>query len=226
MSDQPQTTTQPEPPTDRDDEPPRPPRGQSLLLWRNRVAFLLLTVIGVLAIDQYSKLWVQNNLAAPVATAVGSDQPHFRSDGEAVIVRDIFHLRYAENPAAGFSLLRSLPAGVRLPLLIGVNVLAVVLLFAWLWRLRQPDAVLIVGIALVIAGAAGNSIDRLWHGYVIDFVVWMARRWFPAVPEWPTFNLADAAIVCGALCILFRAIRPFRSELPEVARRVIERGKR
>jgi lipoprotein signal peptidase len=42
------------------------------------------------------------------------------------------------------------------------------------------------------------------------------------VPEWPTFNIADAAIVCGALCILLRAIKPYRSNLPEAARRVIE----
>lgn len=220
MSDQPDSAPATE--TETAAEPRRSQRGQSLLLWRNRFAFLLLMLIAVVGTDQYLKLWVQDNLAAPIAT---SDvvKPHYRSDGEAVIVRDVFHLRYVENPAAGFSLLRSLPEGVRRPLLIGVNALAIIALFVWLWRLRQPDGVLIVGLVLVMAGAVGNSIDRIWHGYVIDHVVWMLRRWLPTVPEWPTFNIADVAIVCGAACILLRAIKPYRSDLPEVARRVLER---
>ncbi|MBN2359976.1 MAG: signal peptidase II [Deltaproteobacteria bacterium] len=207
------------------DEPRRRPVGQSLLLWRHRLGFLLLALAMVLALDQYSKLWVRDNLAAPIPATVHGGDVRYRGQRELVLVRGIFHLRYVENPAAAFSLLRSVPEDLRLPLLIGVNGLAMILLSVWLWRLRRPDGVLIAGLALVTAGVAGNLTDRLWHGSVIDFVVWMVQRWWPSVPEWPTFNLADIAIVCGTVCILVRLLVPFRSDLPEVAQRVLTRGR-
>ncbi len=67
---------------------------------------------------------------------------------------------------------------------------------------------MVIGLPLVAAGALGNGIDRLAHGYVIDFIVWTVKRWWPSVPEWPTFNIADTAIVCGAICILLRSLAP------------------
>ena len=51
--------------------------------------------------------------------------------------------------------------------------------------------------ALVIGGAIGNVIDRLQHGHVIDFVKWYAGSYV-----WPAFNVADAAIVAGAVGIV------------------------
>ena len=51
--------------------------------------------------------------------------------------------------------------------------------------------------ALILGGAVGNVIDRLQHGYVVDFIHWYYRSW-----HWPTFNIADAAITVGAVLLV------------------------
>ena len=70
------------------------------------------------------------------------------------------------------------------------------LLVFWLSRTARGDWRQAVPYALVIGGALGNVIDRLIHGHVIDFIQWYRRGNY-----WPAFNLADAAIVGGAIGI-------------------------
>src|SRR5207237_6521716 len=75
-------------------------------------------------------------------------------------------------------------------LLLGISVLAVVLLVIWLARTHTRLTALALG--LIIGGAAGNAIDRLAYGWVVDFVLFYLAtthgRW-----NWYVFNLADAA---------------------------------
>jgi len=52
--------------------------------------------------------------------------------------------------------------------------------------------------ALILGGAAGNLIDRAYYGYVIDFIQVYYDKWY-----FPTFNIADSAIFCGAALMLF-----------------------
>ena len=66
----------------------------------------------------------------------------------------------------------------------------------WLWRTPRGDWRQALPYALVIGGALGNVIDRLIHGHVIDFIQWHWRGHY-----WPAFNIADAAIVGGAIGI-------------------------
>ena len=71
----------------------------------------------------------------------------------------------------------------------------------------QPRRQILVGTALVLAGAVGNLIDRLEHGYVVDFVhVHWNAAYFPA------FNVADSAITVGAAFLLLDALREWRRE--------------
>ena len=67
---------------------------------------------------------------------------------------------------------------------------------AWLAQTRRDDWRTALPFALVIGGAIGNLIDRLQHGHVIDFIQWYWRDHY-----WPAFNIADAAIVGGAVGI-------------------------
>ena len=57
------------------------------------------------------------------------------------------------------------------------------------WRQALP-------LALVIGGAIGNVIDRVVHGHVVDFIQWHAGSFY-----WPAFNIADCAVVGGAIGI-------------------------
>lgn len=188
--------------------------GSWSLGWRYRIAIALAAIGLVVAADQSSKLWVRDNLAAPIQATLDDKDPmvNYRATREVVWIRGVWHTRYVENPSSAFGLTRWIPDGLRRPLLTSVNFIAALLLLVWLIRIKQPDGVLIVGLPLVAAGALGNGIDRLLHGYVIDFVVWTVKRWWPSLPEWPTFNVADTAIVCGAICILLRSLAPLVTE--------------
>jgi signal peptidase II len=99
-------------------------------------------------------------------------------------------LTYAENRDIAFNLLRWIPETVRRPALLIFGALAVVALLVLLLRAhgRWPRAALL----LIAAGAAGNYLDRLARGYVVDFI---------QVPHWPVFNVADAYVVVGAVLL-------------------------
>jgi signal peptidase II len=72
-------------------------------------------------------------------------------------------------------------------------------LTVWLARTPRNDWRTALPFALVVAGAVGNVIDRIRFGYVVDFVDWYVGR-----HHWPAFNVADSAIVAGAvLLVLF-----------------------
>ena len=72
----------------------------------------------------------------------------------------------------------------------------------WLVGLpRQGRRVLALGLALVLGGAIGNVIDRMLYGYVVDFILIHYQSW-----SYPAFNVADSAITCGVVLIVFDGI--------------------
>ncbi len=81
--------------------------------------------------------------------------------------------------------------------------IAVSILFTvWLKRTPASDRVSACALALVIGGAVGNAVDRIRHGYVIDFidVYWKSHHW-------PAFNIADSAICVGAALLILASFR-------------------
>ena len=111
------------------------------------------------------------------------------------------------NTGAAFSFLANAGGWQRwFFVLLGAGV--VVMILVWLRKLpSQGQGILAAGLALVAAGALGNVIDRVWHGYVLDFIsVHYGESYFPA------FNIADIAITIGAgLLILDAALEYIRS---------------
>lgn len=100
-------------------------------------------------------------------------------------------LQLAYNPGAAFGLGSNLPLAV--VLVATTTVAALVAIGAWRGWLPNPWAA-----GLVVGGALGNVIDRAEAGTVVDM---LHTGW------WPTFNLADVAIVCGALLLAFSSAR-------------------
>jgi signal peptidase II len=70
-------------------------------------------------------------------------------------------------------------------------------IFWWLRQLSATLRVLPSGLSLLLGGAIGNLIDRLWHGYVVDFILVYYGNW-----AFPAFNVADAAITAGVALLL------------------------
>jgi len=146
---------------------------------RNALPWLLLSVL-VIALDQWSKAWVLSSL--PEYTAIP-------------VIEGFWNWFRTYNTGAAFSFLSD-AGGWQIWFFTFLAITISGLLGFWLSRTERGDWRQAVPYALVIGGALGNVIDRLLHGHVIDFIQWHWRDYY-----WPAFNLADSAIVGGAVGI-------------------------
>lgn len=143
--------------------------------------------LAVLILDQLSKVVAQELLSVH----------------EPVALLPSLNLFLTYNTGAAFSFLRD--AGGWQRWLFAVLATAVsVLIVLWLRRLPSAQRWLAAALALVLGGALGNLVDRLFRpgGGVVDFIDVYYGTW-----HWPAFNLADSAISIGAVMLLWSAIR-------------------
>ncbi|MES2504010.1 MAG: signal peptidase II [Myxococcota bacterium] len=162
---------------------------------RNRILLLVGIAFFCIASDQATKVWAQRNLAYEFSPG------QFYPFKEITVIPKVFNLIYKENPAAAFSITSSIPDWIRKPLLTTVSIVASLFFLVWYFRLKNPDRLILVSFSLIMGGAIGNLIDRMRLGYVIDFLDVHAAFLGYAGSHWPTFNIADSAIVVGAIGI-------------------------
>ena len=119
---------------------------------------------------------------------------------EGIPVFPGFHLVLGMNSGVSFGMLGSMPWwGLSL-----FGLAIVVGMFVWMWR--EDSRLATLGIGLIIGGALGNIIDRARHGAVVDFLdFWIGTY------HWPTFNVADIAIVSGVVGTLSAEVLRGRS---------------
>jgi len=113
------------------------------------------------------------------------------------IIQDFFHFTYITNDGMAFGI--DFPFGYFI--FSAVSVLLTVFLFFYLWSVKNHSIVIRLGLAMIIAGAIGNSIDRLLLGEVIDFLDFMIGDF-----SWYIFNLADSYVTVGMVLILIDSI--------------------
>ena len=145
-------------------------------------SFLRLRMGGVLLLtalmDQAAKL------AAARALSPGESIP---------VIRNVFHITLVHNTGAVFGLFRGMNF-----LLVLSSALFLVLLFYYYSQLEKSNPGFQIPAGLIAGGAAGNLIDRLLFGYVIDFLDFRV---------WPVFNIADAAITAGVGLFIWKMWR-------------------
>ena len=151
----------------------------------NALSWLGLSAL-VIALDQWSKAWVLR--ALPEYTDI-------------VVIPGFWNWFRTCNTGAAFSFLAN--GGGWQIWFFSILAFAISgLLIWWLRKTPRADWKTALPYALIIGGAIGNVIDRLIHGHVIDFI-----KWYVGDHVWPAFNLADAAIVGGAIgLVLFSLI--------------------
>lgn len=151
----------------------------------NALSWLGLSAL-VIALDQWSKAWVLR--ALPEYTDI-------------VVIPGFWNWFRTYNTGAAFSFLAN--SGGWQIWFFSILAFAISgLLIWWLRKTPRGDWKTALPYALIIGGAIGNVIDRLIHGHVIDFI-----KWYVGDHVWPAFNLADAAIVGGAVgLVLFSLI--------------------
>jgi signal peptidase II len=145
--------------------------------------FFWLSLI-VLILDQIIKSWVQMVLI-----------PY-----ERVPVLPFFNLTLVFNKGAAFSFLSD-AGGWQRGFLIALTSGVAVVLAVWLMRTSPRERLLAFGLALIIGGALGNLIDRIFLGQVVDFLDFHWAGW-----HWPAFNVADSAISVGVAALLWDSL--------------------
>ncbi|MDH3627705.1 MAG: signal peptidase II [Acidobacteriota bacterium] len=155
---------------------------------------------GILLCDQLTKLAAEQWL---------------RHREPRVLIPDLLQLDYARNPGGLGGMFRSLGEPWHTLILTGIPIVAIVLLAWFIARAGDLDRSTLYGLAFILGGAVGNVTDRVLYGEVIDFLdVWAAPpelalrlvRWF-GTSHWPTFNIADSAIVTGAILMVTQTFR-------------------
>ena len=152
-------------------------------------------ILVVITLDQLSKTYFHTQFAP----------------GERVNVLPFFDWILTYNLGAAFSFLANAGGWQRwffIVLALGVSA------WCWRWLRREPDPRVQLALALIVGGALGNVIDRIWLGKVIDFVLiyWAPWNWY-----YPAFNVADSAICVGAGLMLWSAFRPHRGSERDVS---------
>ncbi len=142
-----------------------------------RPAWLFLP-IAVLGVDFLSKIWVLSRLREGESLTV---IPHF------------FNLSLGFNTGAIFGSLQGLPDWMR-TVIFTVAGIAALIYFGGLFIKEGTPVLERAALGLILGGALGNGLDRLVHGHVVDFLDFVFAGW-----HYWTFNLADSAIVCGAI---------------------------
>ena len=120
--------------------------------------------------------------------------------GAPVPILPLFNLSLGFNEGASFGMGSGLMAGK--PWAMAALTGAITVGLAWgAYRSRNPWEA--AGFALAVGGSLGNILDRLRQGAVTDFLDIYWQDW-----HWPTFNMADVAIVCGMGLILLSSLKP------------------
>jgi signal peptidase II len=113
------------------------------------------------------------------------------------VVPGLFRLTHVQNQGAAFGLFSDSPSEWKVAMLILFSVAALAVVSALLWKNGNAMNATAVALSLVFGGALGNLWDRVASGRVIDFL-----DFYVGSHHWPAFNIADSAIVIGALLLL------------------------
>jgi signal peptidase II len=115
--------------------------------------------------------------------------------GDSTYVTSFFNIVRAHNSGAAFSFLAA-ASGWQRWLFTAIGIAAAGFI-VWLLRSHAGQRLFSFALSCVLGGAVGNVVDRLLHGYVVDFIQVHWRGWY-----FPAFNVADSAITVGAACLI------------------------
>ncbi len=137
------------------------------------LSMIFIIVLPVLVFDQLTKIVVTKSLSLYQSIPV---------------IQGVFHITLVHNRGAAFGILKN-----QVPLFIITSLLAIVLIYYHLkGSAYKKFSLMDVSLSFILAGAIGNLIDRIFLGYVVDFLDFRV---------WPVFNIADSAITAGAVLI-------------------------
>ncbi|MGE5498215.1 MAG: signal peptidase II [Syntrophothermus sp.] len=183
---------------------------------------LFLTLFVVLA-DQISKLLVKG-ISLPF---LNIRIEGFNYAEQHNIIGSFLRLTFVENPGMAFGIDLGLASKLFLSIF---SVAASGAILVYLYKMRSAKPLLRIALALLLAGALGNLIDRVFYGVifgyaplffgrVVDFIelnLYPLNLFGYTVDRFPIFNIADVAVTSGVILLLMSSIREEREKLPSV----------
>ena len=145
--------------------------------------FYFLFILLLLFVDQVSNIFIARSL------------PLFRS---LSVIPGFFNLTHIHNRGAIFGFLSQSRSQAVHYLLMLASLVALSLVVYYFFKTPPEEKFLEISLALILTGALGNLADRVFRGYVIDFLDFYLKKW-----HWPSFNVADASVSIGALFLIF-----------------------
>lgn len=157
----------------------------------------------IVMVDQATKLIAENTMRF----------------GERINLLPVFDLTLVYNRGAAFSFLAQ-GDGWQRWFLSGVAVAAIVFIL-WLMKSQADNTRrMMLALTLILSGAIGNLIDRLFYGHVVDFLLVYWHPWY-----YPAFNIADTAITLGAILLIWDELQRWRRSRTESATRQTDQTK-
>ncbi len=149
--------------------------------------YLPVLLLGVL-IDQLTKWLIVSNLPL---------------DGGFEVIPGILRIHYVQNTGAAWSMFSENTLALAM-----FSLFVLVLLGFWFYKTPTREVWQRLALAVIMAGALGNMIDRFRLGYVVDFI---------QLPHWPVFNVADMLLCCGVAALAFLLLKDEFRQKPEEA---------
>jgi signal peptidase II len=118
------------------------------------------------------------------------------------VIEGFFYLTHVRNPGAAFGLFADGDPQIRLLVFIAVSIVAVGIILSFFRQLAPGDRLSALALGLILGGAVGNLLDRIFRGEVVDFLHFKLWRGY----TWPDFNLADSFIVVGVAFLILELL--------------------
>ncbi len=121
-------------------------------------------------------------------------------DNSIVLIENAFDLRYVENHSIAFGFLSSIKKSIRLPLIFILTISTTMFVFVMIWKIKNKKFRLLLPFFILIGGAYGNVLDRMFNGFVTDF---FHVHYFYEY-NFPVFNVADVLVNVGVFLIIIQ----------------------
>jgi signal peptidase II len=138
---------------------------------------------AVLLLDRLAKWAVASSLPLP--------------HNSVTVIPGFFCLTHVENTGAAFGLFAESTSQWKIGALVSFSIIALMVVSALLWKHSHSLSTTTIGLSLILGGATGNLWDRMMTGHVVDFLDFYVGSY-----HWPAFNVADSAIVIGAILLV------------------------
>ena len=152
-----------------------------------RYLYILIVAAAVVLFDQYTKQIITESLL------YGQGYP---------VIENFFNIVRVHNHGAAFGFLNNPDETWQFWLFAGIGVIAVIIIFCYAKSAPKGSHLTFTALGMLLGGAAGNFADRLFFGYVIDFLDFHINN-----KHWPAFNVADIAICAGVIILITCSFR-------------------